>query len=119
MNSRELAICLDVLGGNQLDRALTEHIDYICEHCLVNEWTIIVGGLPFAIYNYKDKTWKLGSRLTGVLLALGLMNEQEEFCEEKAREIYHGDFDTEWGSPSKPEDTGWDMSILGKKEKKP
>lgn len=115
MNSRELAICLDVLGANLLDCALTEHIDYICEHCLVSKWSTLVKGEPIAVYDYQKKTWEYGPRLRASLLALGLMNEQEEFSEEKAREIYHGDFDSEWGTPSKPEEVGWDMTLLKKK----
>jgi len=116
MKSRELGICLDILGANQLDCALTEHIDYVCSHCLANKWEISVKDIGcVARYHFDTKTWELSALLRKVLLARGLMNEQEDFIEERAREL-HTDYEAQWcsGTP-KPEEVGWQVTGFAKK----
>jgi hypothetical protein len=96
MTPRQLATCLDILGAGQLDVALVVHVDYICEHCLIEKFNIGANGEVFTYYVYKTKQWIYSERLTRAMLAIGLMNEDGTFIEEKAREL-HPDYEGQWG----------------------
>lgn len=95
MTARELAICVQIAGGNDLDCALIEHARYISRNCLIEKLTCIVNNLPLAVYSFQENSWQIGSRLQAVLLGLGLMDPEGNFIESKARELIE-DFDEVW-----------------------
>jgi len=101
MSYRELAICLDALGANNLDAAVVQHCEYICSHALIDTLTITGPNNtePIAQYNYPNRQWIYCARLTRAMLSLGLMNAAGEYQEYKARELIQN-FDERWGEGS-------------------
>jgi hypothetical protein len=114
MKPRELAICLDILGGGQLDCALAEHVENICQNVLATTFTINVKGELVASYDHGTKVWTPSDKLTRVLTGLGLISPDGVFDESKAQEL-HPDFEGQWGTPSSPDQTGWEMPKLSSK----
>jgi hypothetical protein len=104
MTARELAICVQIAGGNELDCALIEHARYISRNVLAETLTCVVNNAPMATFSLEENSWKIGSRLQAVLLGLGLMDPDGRFIESKARELITN-FDEEWplNEPVEPE----------------